>query len=134
MTTHGDEKSVVDQALDAFVYVPLGILLEVRDLLPKMADRGRGQVALTRLAGKVAAQRGRAEAERLTGSSRSSGGSKPPTTSHALPIDDYDELAAPKILPQLESLSDEELDGLLIYEQAHRGRATVINRIKQLQG
>ncbi len=63
--TEPDEKSLVDQALDAFVYAPLGILLEARDLLPKMAERGRGQVTLTRLAGKMAAQRGRAEAERL---------------------------------------------------------------------
>ena len=133
MTSDDDEKSVVDQALDAFVYAPLGILLEVRDLLPKMADRGRGQVALTRLAGKVAAQRGRAEAERLSGSNDPSA-DKAAKKSRALPIDDYDDLAAPKILPQLDSLSEEELEGLLTYEQAHRGRATIINRIKQLQG
>ena len=132
MTSGDDEKSVVDQALDAFVYAPLGLLLEVRDLLPKMVDRGRGQVALTRLAGKVAAQRGRAEAERLTGSSDVA--DKPARSPRTLPIDDYDDLTAPKIIPQLDALSEEELDGLLTYEQAHRGRTTVINRIKQLQG
>lgn len=131
-----DDKSLVDQALDALVYAPLGLLLEFRDLMPKMADRGRGQVALTRLAGKVAADRGRAEAERLVGSR----GAAPPNADPddadvtKLAIDDYDELSAPKILPELESLSAAELDLLLRYEQAHRARATVINRIKQLQG
>ena len=136
-----NDKSVVDQALDAFVYAPLGLLLEARDLLPKMAERGRGQVALTRLAGKVAAQRGRIEAERVVGARRG-----PPDdddddadadlTDRAtadLPIDDFDTLSAPKILPQLESMSAAELDALLTYEQGHRARATVINRIMQLR-
>ena len=69
MTSRHD-KSLVDHALDAFVYAPLGFLLEARDLLPKMAERGRGQVALTRLAGRVAAERGRAEADKIVGSAR----------------------------------------------------------------
>ena len=45
------DKSIVDQALDLLVYAPLGMALEARDLLPKLADRGRGQVALARLEG-----------------------------------------------------------------------------------
>ncbi len=133
-----NDKSVVDQALDAFVYAPLGLLLEARDLLPKMAERGRGQVALTRLAGKVAAQRGRIEAERVVGArdGPSTDDADADLTDRAtadLPIDDFDTLSAPKILPQLESMSAAELDALLTYEQGHRARATVINRIMQLR-
>jgi hypothetical protein len=134
-----DEKSLVDQALDAFVYAPLGILLEARDLLPKLAERGRGQVTLTRLAGKVAAQRGRAEAERLVSSSGCADSDDSAASDDSaepagdLPIEGYDELTAPNILPKLETLTADELGGVLGYEQSHRARATVINRINQLQ-
>ncbi|MEZ5167256.1 MAG: hypothetical protein R2695_12510 [Acidimicrobiales bacterium] len=50
--------------LDLFVYAPIGFALEAKDLIPKLIDRGRGQVALARLAGKVATDRGQAEARR----------------------------------------------------------------------
>ena len=50
-----------------------------------------------------------------------------------LPIDDYDELTAPELLPFLSPLDDDQLAEVLAYEETHRGRATVINRIRQLQ-
>lgn len=50
-----------------------------------------------------------------------------------VPIDDYDELTAPELLPFLSPLTEDELHAVLRYEQAHRSRATVINRIRQLQ-
>lgn len=49
-----DEDKRLEQLLDLLVYAPLGLALEYRDLLPKLAERGRGQVALMRLAQKVA--------------------------------------------------------------------------------
>lgn len=145
----------VEQLLDLFLYAPLGLALEARDLIPKLADRGRGQVALTRLAGKVASERGRGEVGRLFDqvaailggiaggeptAPRSEGhptGGTPATgdtpSVDRLPIDDYDELTAPELLPFLSSLTDAELADVLAYEEVNRGRATVINRIRQLQ-
>ncbi len=60
-----DDDALPDQLLDLLVYAPLGFVLEAKELLPKLAERGRGQVTLTRLAGKVAAQQGRGEVARL---------------------------------------------------------------------
>ena len=50
-----------DQLLHLVVYAPIGLALEAKELPPKLADRGRGQIALTRLAGKIAADRGQSE-------------------------------------------------------------------------
>ena len=52
-----DERTVVDQALDLLVYAPLGLALEAKDMLPKLAERGRGQIALARVAGRFASVR-----------------------------------------------------------------------------
>ena len=57
-STMTNDDDVNEKLLDALVYAPLGLALEAKDLLPKLAERGRGQVALTRLAGTVAARRG----------------------------------------------------------------------------
>lgn len=142
---------LTDQILDLVVYAPIGLALEAKELLPKLADRGRGQVALTRLAGKVASDRSQSEVRNavhqvvdavgaVLGDDRSD---QDPTSDAddldltvdpVLPIDDYDTLSAPQLLPHLAPLSDAQLDEVLAYEQSHRSRATVINRIRQLQG
>lgn len=126
-----DEKSISELALDTFVYAPLGLLLEARDLVPKMIERGRGQVTLARLAGTVAAQQGRAEASRRVDSSTSREES---TDTSSFPIDGYDQLKAATIVPMLDALDAEQLAAVLDHEQSHRSRATVINRIAKLQG
>ena len=51
-----NEDRPVDQVLDLLVYAPIGFALEARELLPQLVDRGRGQVALMRLAGRMASQ------------------------------------------------------------------------------
>lgn len=154
----GDDEAgrgLLDQALDVFVYAPLGLALEARDLLPRLAERGRGQVALARLAGRFAAHEGRRHAERLVddlvGADRSDPDTVPPPADAdvtgapdggadatgaptvELVIEGYDELSAPQILPLLEGLDDEQLERILDHERAHRARATVINRIHQLR-
>lgn len=126
--TSEDGKSLVDQALDAFVYAPIGLLLEARELIPKLADRGRGQVALARLAGRVAQNR---RAPDIADDPVVPTPSPERTTN--LPIADYDDLSSPQLLPRLESLDLDELAILLGHEQAHRARTTVVNRIRQLQ-
>lgn len=145
-----DEERLADQVLDIFVYAPIGLALEARELIPKLADRGRGQVALTRLAGKVAGQQGQGEARKfldqaieVVSTVLSGEAGDPPihdeeildlTGDGELPIADYDDMTAPELLPFLTPLSGDDLATVLRYEQTRRSRATVINRIRQLQG
>ena len=74
-STMNDDDDVTEKLLDALVYAPLGLALEAKDLLPKLAERGRGQVALTRLAGTVAAREG--SPRRSSSSTNSALGSRP---------------------------------------------------------
>ncbi len=138
-----------DRVLDLVVYAPLGLALEAKELIPKLADRGRGQVALARLAGKVASQQSPAGITRLLDELRdaviSAVGLSEPTPRAdqpgeaiedpeiELPIEGYQSIAAAELLELLEPLSDDDLSDLLAFEQDHRARATVINRIRQLR-
>ena len=58
-----------EQLLDLLVYAPLGLLLEARDLLPKLADKGRqrmgGQVTVARMIGELAVRQGQRRAEQV---------------------------------------------------------------------
>lgn len=53
-----ENKTPVDQALDLFVYAPLGLALSVRDEVPRLAERGKqqldAQLTMARLIGKFA--------------------------------------------------------------------------------
>lgn len=51
-----------------------------------------------------------------------------------LAIPGYDSLSASQVVQRLAGLSSEELAAVGAYEQAHRGRRTILNRIHQLQG
>jgi len=51
-----------------------------------------------------------------------------------LAIPGYDSLSASQVVQRLAGLSKEELAAVGAYEQAHRGRRTILNRIDQLQG
>ena len=53
-----DNKSTVEQAVDVFLYAPLGLALEARNLLPQWVERGRQQVTLARMIGHFAVQKG----------------------------------------------------------------------------
>ena len=50
-----------------------------------------------------------------------------------LAIHDYESLSASQVVPRLASLTAEELELVRRYEQAHRGRKTILNKIAQLQ-
>lgn len=50
-----------------------------------------------------------------------------------LPIPDYDNLSASQVVPRLDSLATDELTAVRDYEQAHRGRMTILSRIAQLE-
>ncbi|HTJ76469.1 MAG TPA: hypothetical protein VL337_14020 [Acidimicrobiales bacterium] len=67
MTPRRDDPA--EQLLDVLVYAPLGLLLEARDLLPKLADKGRqrlgGQVTVARMVGELAVRQGQRRAEKV---------------------------------------------------------------------
>lgn len=172
-----------EQLLDVLVYAPLGLLLEARDLLPKLADKGRqrmgGQVTVARMVGELAVRQGQRRAEKIlerlrqqnsgagagagagAASARPAGSGGQPTNGHqassasvtdirptpppepgpaaaptsgSLAIPGYDTLSASQVVPRLEGLSVGELEAVAAYEQATRGRKTVLNRIEQLRG
>jgi hypothetical protein len=64
----------------------------------------------------------------------------PSTTSESSPaavtlaIPDYESLSASQVVPRLSSLSAEELEAVRAYEDAHRGRKTILNKIAKLSG
>ena len=93
-----------EQLLDLLVYAPLGLLLEARDLVPKLAEKGRrrmgGQVTVARMIGELAVRQGQRRAERFVqrlreqparppssspGSDRPANGHGPPPSATATP-------------------------------------------------
>ena len=142
-----DDDELAERILDLFVYAPLGLALEAKEMIPKLAERGRGQVALTRLAGTVAAQRGQAEASKLIdeisgalatflGADAPDAAPDPADVADAedLPIVGYADLTAVEVVHLLGELDDDALDAIEAFEQAHRNRSTVLNRIRQRRG
>jgi hypothetical protein len=75
------ERSRIDQLLDLFVFVPAGLLLEGRELLPKLAEKGRQQlgpqVQLARLVGRMAVAKGQREAVKAAARLGSTASSEP---------------------------------------------------------
>ena len=51
-----------------------------------------------------------------------------------LAITDYDSLSASQVVTRLEGLTVDELEAVRAYENAHRGRKTILNKVAQLQG
>jgi hypothetical protein len=59
-----DQKSPLDQALDLFVYAPLGLALTARDSLPALIAKGREQWAAQSALAKMMGEYGVKEAEK----------------------------------------------------------------------
>jgi hypothetical protein len=51
-----------------------------------------------------------------------------------LAIPGYDSLSASQVVTRLEGLTAAELEAVRTYENAHRGRKTILNKVAQLQG
>src|SRR3954451_23226437 len=66
-----DEKTpaeqAVEQALDLFVYAPIGLLFEGASILPELVAKGRSQVAMARMFGQMAVQQAGVEATKAVG-------------------------------------------------------------------
>jgi hypothetical protein len=70
--------------------------------------------------------------EPLAGHAGESAGADAPEVG-CLAIPDYDNLSASQVVPRLGGLSTAELDEVLRYEAAKRGRKTILNKIAQLR-
>ncbi len=157
-----DDPDALDQLLDAALYGPLGMLLELRDRSPELAARGRQhlqtQLSVARMIGQFAVQMGskqvsaflqrqgdaRASAvapEAAVPTDESPAQDPPgavddvpgaPPTADRLPIDGYDTLAASQVVARLEGLDAEALAVVAAYERGHRNRKTILGKIAQL--
>jgi hypothetical protein len=182
-----DARTPLDQALDVFVYLPVGFVFELPRSIPRFIARGRSQVdqacaiglEALHLGGRgssdrvgrvreqtaatlrglgVAAPIGDEPVERrpptlsVVADPEPSSGSAPSTSGNgaaaaprppapvgpapdpaALAIPGYDSLSASQVVPRLEGLTSEELETVRTYEQATRGRKTILSKIAQLQ-
>ena len=62
MSDDNGNKTPAEQAMEVFVYAPIGLLFEGSTLLPQLVERGRNQVTMARMIGKFAVEQGRTEA------------------------------------------------------------------------
>jgi hypothetical protein len=62
-----DRKSPIEQAMDLFVYAPLGLLFNAEEVIPQLVEKGRQQVSAARIFGRFAVQQGGAEASKALG-------------------------------------------------------------------
>jgi hypothetical protein len=150
------DKSPREQAVELLVYAPIGLALEVRELVPKLVERGRGQVVLAQLLGRVAAERGKAEVARNVarftppagtttaesdepGPVPASDGGAPTPAPEAdraaveAVLAGYDDLPAADIVRELADLDPDALEIVRRYEQDHRRRITILNKIDRLR-
>jgi hypothetical protein len=67
-----------------------------------------------------------------TGSTRQAR-AEPPFDPDTLAIPGYDSLSASQVVPRLEGLEPDELEAVRRYEEATRGRKTILSKIAQLQ-
>ena len=175
-----DSENILEEALDLFVYAPLGMVAGFGSNLPAYVRRGRQEVTTAKLIGHMAVGQaaprlsavgeelfdaGRAAFGRLfanpkpppppAGAGRASpdagpgspddeaqvapmlvtgehgrSGAVPAESELAIPL--FDSLAASQVVPRLVALTPSELQAVAVYEQAHRQRRTILNRIRQL--
>lgn len=142
--------SLVDRAADLLLYAPIGFALEAHRLLPDLAERGRRQLAFTRVVGKYAVNQGTEHLSGLMGRGDVTEAEAPvaeatptvvaddpepapsPDPDH-LAIPDYDSLSAFQVVPRLDGLDGAELDAVRAYEAATRGRRTILNKVAQIE-
>ena len=51
---YGSGRGPLERSLEVFVYAPLGLALDARQLYPRIVDRGRSQIVLARIVGRYA--------------------------------------------------------------------------------
>lgn len=183
MTDDDASRTPLEQAIEVFVYLPVGFVFEVPRSIPRFIDRGRRQVSQAcaigletlRLAERDPSGRVTRVREHTAATLRGLGVAAPlgddpvtprataptlsvvadptPASADAAPqaprppaapvgpapdpgslaIPGYDSLSASQVVPRLEGLTGEELETVRTYEQATRGRKTILSKIAQLQ-
>ena len=156
-----ERRPALEQALDVFVYAPVGLAVELQRVLPELAREGRTRVeqrvVLARFVGRLAVRTGRDRLERrlrpptvtatdtgaavteavvagsavATSTERSGTIDSPSVEDLAVP--GYDSLSASQVVSRLAALTRDELDTIAAYEAAHRGRRTILGKIDQLR-
>lgn len=59
-----DQKRPVDRLLDVFVYAPLGLVMNLDEIIPQLVEKGHQQVNMARMFGKFAVDAGSKEASK----------------------------------------------------------------------
>ena len=54
MANDDEEQDQIDQLVDLFVYAPIGLLYEYDEVMERLVKRGKSQVQLARVVGKLA--------------------------------------------------------------------------------
>ncbi len=62
-----ENKTPADRLLDLFVFAPIGLLMNLDEVVPELVQRGRQQVTMARTFGQFAVQAGGAEAQKRVG-------------------------------------------------------------------
>jgi hypothetical protein len=156
------EKGPVRRTLEACIFAPVGVAMNVAEDLPGLIVKGRDRVeqeiSNARVAGEyVVGRLQRRVSARLDSVLHSADGAAPdapqepgPTTPLAATaqtrpapdaadaatlgaaLADYDTLSASQVVRRLEGLGPEELRAVQRYESATRHRRTILNRAGQL--
>jgi len=155
------QRNPIDQALDLFVFAPLGATIEFWEKMPELAQLGRdrlgAQAPAARMIGEFAVKTGRKKVEAGIDSFANTGRkfagaqvdpdntvepgeaaqqdpapSAPAPDDSDLAIDDYDGLPAVQIIPALANISAVERDLIRAHETAGRGRRTILGKLDQL--
>jgi len=155
-----DDRPLVEQLLDVVLYAPVGVLTTVAEHLPGVVAKGRtrleSRVTVARMVGRFAVGEARRRVERevaraggvrqrdeptvatdladASSPSPDATSAGPAPAVEELAIPGYDSLAASQVVQRLGALSPEELDAIRRYEEATRGRRTILGRIAQLRG
>ena len=156
-----NQRNPIDQALDLFVFAPLGATIEFWEKMPELAQLGRdrlgAQAPAARMIGEFAVKTGRKKVEEgidnfaTTGRKVSGAQVDPDNPAEAdeaaepdaptpetpaddsdLAIDDYDGLPAVQIIPALATLTAHERDAIRAHEATGRGRRTILGKLDQL--
>jgi hypothetical protein len=152
--------SGLDRLADLLLFAPIGLVTEASEAVPDLAERGRrrvrSQVALARFVGEVAVRQAEQAMEAWTERHRRVPEEEPVAAAGPAPsvpddgpdvviapmgpvpaaadlaLADYDTLAAAQVIVRLEGLDPQQRAAIGRYEQAHRGRKTILGKISQL--
>ncbi len=129
-------RSAVETWLDIAVYTPIGLFIELRREVPRLAEVGKREVeqriTVAKFVGQMAAAYGRRQFEQQAAPRAAATPSPVVVVDH--PFGGYDELSAAEIVQRLSALDDEVLAAVAVYETAHRARRTVLAKVAQLRG